>query len=86
VNWLAGSVSWGEGVINSLGAVVIYVVQVLMPNLNQTSPANSLVDGLYLSWSAVGMAALLGLAVRATFYLALGCLIFHRRELARVQV
>lgn len=91
-NWLSQSVSWAKlargdfDPIGLLGAVVLEVVRILLPNLEQTSPSDRLVDGLLVPWRTVGSAALWALVVRGAFYLGLGCAIFRRRELSRVQV
>lgn len=91
-NWLSQSVSWDKvfrgdfDPIGLLGALVLEVVRVLLPNLEQTSPSDRLVDGLLVPWKSVASAALWAMLVRGTFYLGLGCVIFHRRELSRVQV
>jgi len=59
----------------------------LLPNLPITSsPAAQLRSGTLIAWRAVGAEALTGTLIRAVVALALGSLIFRRRELARVQV
>ncbi|MBN1943137.1 MAG: hypothetical protein JW849_07565 [Phycisphaerae bacterium] len=86
LGWLADSIQWTSGITNSLGTFMVFVTRLLMPSLAETSPSDTLVDGIYISWPVVGRTAGLAMGVRGVLYLAAGCLIFHRRELARVQV
>ncbi len=91
MNWLVDAVKWsskgGEfSFVGASGKGVLMLTKILMPNLSETSPAERLVDGIFISWSTVGDAAITGIAIRAVFFLAVGCLIFHKRELAKVQV
>lgn len=58
----------------------------VLPDFALTSPGDRLVDGMYISWADLGAAGVLTLAIRAVLALALACLIFHKRELAHVQV
>jgi hypothetical protein len=69
-----------------VGAWAYRVVQVLLPDFAQTSPVDWLVGGLNISWEHLGQVAVLTLLARAAPILAIACLIFHKRELARVQV
>ena len=57
----------------------------LIPTFGNTSPVDPLVDGTLISLNTLGW-ALAGTGGRTVLALALGCLIFWRRELARVQV
>ena len=92
LDWLADALGFGNtsfgnlDFISQLGTVVTYVVKVLMPNFSEMSPSEKLVDGINIRWLAVGSAVLWSIVIRTTFYLAVGCLIFRKRELARVQV
>jgi hypothetical protein len=61
-------------------------VSFLLPDFAETWPSDRLVDGLHIGWSSLGQTAAVVAGVRTLIYLGLGCLIFHRRELARVQV
>ncbi|MCD6303491.1 MAG: hypothetical protein J7M21_00840 [Planctomycetes bacterium] len=72
--------------IHKVGNVLLGVMKVLLPNLEPTLGTNFLVDGLHVSWGYMGHAALLTLVVRGLLLIGLACIIFHRRELARVQV
>jgi len=58
----------------------------LMPDLASTSPGDSLVGGLNVDWGVLGWTAAATLLARTSPFLAAACAIFHRRELARVQV
>ena len=92
VNWAAEAVAWtkpgsvGIDPFKFLAGLVIEAVRLLMPDMAQTSPAERLVDGIFISWSTVADTAFMTIVVRVTFYLLIGCLIFRRRELARVQI
>ncbi|MBN1555084.1 MAG: ABC transporter permease [Phycisphaerae bacterium] len=86
LGWLTDAVKWSGDFTNTLGAVMLLVVKFLMPSLADTSPSEKLVDGIYISWTTVGETAGLAIGVRTILYLALGCLIFQKRELAKVQV
>ncbi len=69
-----------------LGHYILRGMRVVLPDFSSTSPTDSLVDGMYISWSTVGQAALMTLAVRAMLLMLLAFWVFHKRELARVQV
>jgi hypothetical protein len=69
-----------------LGHYLVKGMSILLPDFASTWPSNSLVYGLYISWSQLGQTAALTIAVRCAAVLGLGCLIFWKRELARVQV
>ncbi len=89
--WLSDAVQLSaEGEVNVVGmagSLVLWLTEIIMPNLGETSPADKLVDGIYIPWwKGLGVTALWGVVVRTTIYLAVGCLIFHKRELAKVQV
>jgi hypothetical protein len=58
----------------------------VLPQLGSTSPVDSLVDGQLVRLGRLGEELYKGLGLRTAFALALACLIFQRRELARVQV
>ena len=61
-------------------------MKVLLPDLASTLATNFLVDGVRVTWVYFAETAALTVALRAAILLALACLVFHRRELARVQV
>ncbi len=91
MNWLADAVRWasrdgGFDIVGAAGAVVMKLTAAVMPNLSEMAPAEKLVEGIFISWPAVGEVAIMSVALRATFFLALACVIFHKRELAKVQV
>ena len=69
-----------------VAAVMLSAMKVLLPDLSSTMLTNFLVDGTRITWDYFGSAALLTVGVRAGMLLALACLVFHRRELAQVQV
>jgi hypothetical protein len=69
-----------------VAGIVLWVMKRLMPDLSSTLLTNFLVEGTRITWDYFGSAALLTVGVRAAVLLALACLVFHRRELAQVQV
>jgi len=83
-----GSDAWQASWHEQLGHVTVKLMAVLLPDFGfgGTSPGDNLVDGMYIPWTQLGAEAVATLAVRAIVFLAFACLIFHKRELARVQV
>ena len=71
---------------NWMTASVVTGIKIFLPSLEETSPAETLVDGVYIPWKQVGTAGFWFILVRTSLYLAVGCWVFHRREVARVQV
>lgn len=69
-----------------LGRLVLGAARVFLPDFSSTSASDSLVDGMHLSWTYTGETALWVVALRAGLLLGAAFLIFHKRELARVQV
>lgn len=69
-----------------VGNIVLKIMSVLLPDFTQTSPGDSLVDGMLISWSYVGQTAGIIVALQSAAILVIACLIFQKRELARVQV
>ena len=74
------------GLITWLAHYIIKPFYVLMPDFARTMPGDRLIEGMDISWAFVGETALYDVLIRASAALLLSCLIFHRRELARVQV
>jgi hypothetical protein len=72
--------------IYQFGFWMLSVMKVLLPDLVSTLATSFVVEGLRISWDYFGQTAALTVAVRGAVLLGLACLIFHRRELARVQV
>jgi len=60
-------------------------VTFMLPNLESMSPSENLVGGMNIDWQALGADALAALAAAAVVLL-IACLLYRRRELARVQV
>jgi len=73
-------------VLDYLVHYVVKAMNVLLPDFGRTSPAEALVDGMNISWGFLGGATLWTLVLQTGVLLAVACLIFHKRELARVQV
>jgi hypothetical protein len=69
-----------------VGHGVLRVMEVLLPDFAETSAGDLLVDALHVSWSSLGVTAFYVVAIRSVLAIALACLIFQKRELARVQV
>ena len=91
----------GPDVTTVVGHYILEAIQFFLPNMASMSPGRWLVDGLYIPWGwpidrsvsgdGLGPSALLPTAgvilfVRTSILLAMACLIFHKRELAKVQV
>lgn len=88
VEWLGPAVqaTSNAGAMRFLGELVVGLLKVVLPNLSDTSPSQKFVDGLLVPWKQVAEAAGFGVALRASLFLAGACVIFQRRELAKVQV
>ena len=80
-----GGVQAGD-VITVLGHYIFTGAKVLLPDFAAAMPGEALVDGMLIGWTDLGAAALGTIVVRTGIVLAIACLIFHKRELARVQV
>ncbi len=78
-----------KGLVPAMYAVagwMLEVMKVLLPDLATTLSTNFIVEGTRIRWDYFGETALLTVGLRAAILLGLGCLLFHRRELAQVQV
>ena len=78
----APGVDW----LTATGYLAMQFMVILLPDFASTWPSDTLVEGLRISWSELGQTASLTVGLRAMVALALCCLIFRKRELARVQV
>jgi hypothetical protein len=65
---------------------VMWVMKALLPDLESTSGGERLVDGLLIPWMDLASAGFWVLVIRSSLLVVLACWIWHRRELARVQV
>ena len=72
--------------MKQIGGAALAVVKVLLPDFSRTNPSEFLVGGMDVAWGALGRTAAWTVGLRAAVLLAAACLIFSRRELARVQV
>jgi len=72
--------------VYQLGYLLLAVMKLLLPDLGSLLATTFVVDGLELTWGYFAEVAALMVAVRGAILLALACWVFHRRELARVQV
>ena len=68
------------------GHYALQVMKVFLPDFAGSSPSDAMIDGMYIPWTHVGETAALTFGLRVLCVLALGCLLFWKRELARVQV
>ncbi len=88
--FLSDAVRLSESVENDVwtvgGHYVYKVMAAILPDLGRISVSDFLVDGVAISWSLVGVSALWTVGLRTALVLTFACLIFYRRELARVQV
>lgn len=78
--------SGGDDLLTFVGHYVMRAMSVVLPDFARSSPVDSLVDGMYISWGFFGETLIATVAFRGMIVLVLACLIFRRRELARVQV
>ena len=86
VSFISDQVTWGDpGVGRALGLGVIWTMNVAMPELSLLSPGEALVDGMNIPWMQIVRRWGVGVGVRTSVYLLIACLLFSRRELARVQ-
>jgi len=94
MRFLTEAISYGagpgeKGLIPAMYTVagwMLAVMKVLLPDLASTLSTDFLVEGTRITWGYFGEAALLTVGLRAAILIGLGCLLFHRRELAQVQV
>jgi len=77
---------WGFGVQGVLANYIVKLMNIILPDFSSTSPGGYLVDGMIISWDHLASTAVLTLAVRTLIVLLVACIIFQKRELARVQV
>ena len=73
-------------VFTAIGHYILEVMRVIMPDFARTSAGDHLVEGMYISWSSLAGTLIVVLGVQTVVLLVLACVIFHKRELARVQV
>jgi hypothetical protein len=86
-NWLqVAANSMEPGLMTYFSQAIVFIMSLLVADLEKLSPSSSLVGGLMIPWDFAGLRvawyALGGTAV----LLGIACAIFHKRELARVQV
>ncbi len=72
--------------IIAVGHYVVKVMTFLLPDFSSTDASQTLVRGMFLPWTTLGASIGLNVVLRGGLVLLLACLIFQRRELARVQV
>jgi hypothetical protein len=74
------------GVLNYLNHYLVSAMNKLLPDFGRTFPGGSLVDGTYISPGFVGETFLWTFCLQTVLLLVIACLIFRKRELAKVQV
>ncbi len=72
--------------ITGVGHYIFAVMAVILPDFASTWRSDMLVEGLIVPWDGVGLTAVVTIGLRCLVVMALGCALFRRRELARVQV
>jgi hypothetical protein len=65
---------------------IMSVMTLLLPDLERFSPTSNLVSGLAIPWDHGTLGAMTFALTGIGLVLAFACLIFHKRELARVQL
>jgi hypothetical protein len=80
------SVGGDPDIVMWLAHYVFIPFNMLLPDFARTMPGDRLIDGMDISWAFVGDTALADVVIRASVAMLLACIIFYRRELARVQV
>jgi len=73
-------------VMKQIGGAAVWAIKLLLPDLSKTSPTDYLVGGTDIGWGFLARTAALTIGLRVLVVLAGACVIFSRRELARVQV
>jgi hypothetical protein len=86
VNAVSIDIGGDVDIITWLAHHIFKPFYVLLPDFARTMPGDRLIDGMDISWAFVGQTALADVVIRAGAAMLLACLIFRRRELARVQV
>lgn len=71
---------------NQFSYWLIRGVSLLVPDFGKTITGDMLAEGMQLAWPMVGQTTFVILGVQTVILLAMACAIFHRRELASVQV
>jgi hypothetical protein len=86
-DWLQSAVgAMDPGVMAIFSKAVMFAGSLLVADLEKLSPASSLVGGLIIPWDFAGLRVALYALGGTAALLGLACAIFHKRELAKVQV
>jgi len=75
-----------SGPFTIVGHYVQSIMNVILPNFQDSSPSDSLSDGIYISWEFLGIDVSIWFVLRGLLVVFVACLIFRKRELGRVQV
>ena len=68
------------------GHYAMEIMKIFLPDFAGASGGDALVDGLYIPWTHLGESAAVAFGARTLCVLAVACLLFGRRELAKAQV
>lgn len=82
----AGPVEDGLSAVMWVSHYMVAGLKAFLPDFARTMPGDALVDGTFIAWDFVGETAFFTLGVQTLILVAAACGIFHRRELAKVQV
>ncbi len=75
-----------SGVTRYLSQYLVRLMNLLLPDFSATSPVEFFVGGMNISWQYLGETYFETMLVQTVVLLIVACLLFGRRELARVQV
>ncbi len=75
-----------EGITRYLSQYMVRIMNALLPDFSATSPVESFVKGMHISWQDLGWTYFETVLVQTVVLLMVACILFRRRELARVQV
>lgn len=70
----------------AMGHVALKIMSVPLPDFAATNRSDALVDGMVVTWTDMAATGGFVVGVQTAVLLALACVIFTKRELARVQV
>lgn len=86
-SFLVGSFATdGFAFFNLTSEYILKVTNWLLPDLAALWPSDSLVDGMNIAWGYVGLLAATTVGIQCLAAMTLACVIFSKRELAKVQV
>ena len=72
--------------LTAMGHIALKVMSVPLPDFASTNRGDALVDGMVVTWGEMAATGGFVLGVQTAVILAVACVVFTKRELARVQV